>query len=212
MGRMRNAAGALALLAALAAGCASTDGVRPGAVRTGAIEGRVRLGDGADTGARHTVVTAWPEGAPAPLPTRPRPRELVAAQIAAGRFAPGTLVVAAGTSVVFDNRDHVFHVPFSITPGGAFELGRCAPGTRHSVDFDHPGVVEVFCALHPAEHMYVVVSPDRWHARPEPDGRFAFHNLPLGTWFVRVWNPTRGEVTKRVEVAGAAPVVVDLEP
>jgi plastocyanin len=202
----RGMAVALVGLTALAAGCASTD-----AIHTGAIEGRVRLGDAPITAARHTVVTAWPEGAPIP-PDTTHGRETADVELAAGRFAPGMQIVSAGTSVTFDNHDRVFHMPFSVSPDGPFELGRCAPGTRHATHFDRPGVIEVFCALHPTEQMYIVVAPDRWHARPTPDGRFAFRNLPLGTWLVRAWSPREGEVTKRVQVLGSSPVVVDLVP
>ncbi len=156
-------------------------------------------------------MTAWPDGAPPPPPL-PRDRPIADVDLAAGRFAPTMLIVSAGTQVTFDNRDRVFHVPFSITPGGAFELGRCAPGSRHTIGFDRPGVVEVYCALHPREHLYVVVAPDRWHTRPTADGRFAFHEVPFGMYVVRAWSPSRGAVTRRVEVGSSAPVTVELTP
>ena len=120
-------------------------------------------------------------------------------------------MVSAGTIVDFRNHDQVFHMPFSVSPAGAFELGRCAPGSAHGATFDHAGVVEVYCALHPTEAMYVIVSPERWHAHPTADGSFRFDDLPLGTYLVHAWNAAQGDVAKRVEVTSAAPVSVTFD-
>ena len=125
-----------------------------------------------------------------------------------GRFEPNVLIVSAGATVAFENKDGVFHAPFSVSPAGPFELGKCAPGSAHAVTFARPGVVEVYCALHPREVLYVVVAPDRWHTQPTPDGKFVFTNVPYGTYLVRAWGPSAIDVTKRVEVRGPQPVLV----
>jgi hypothetical protein len=182
---------ALAAALALAAGCAST----------GTIQGRVRFADGS---ARHTVVTAWPEALVAP----PHVPGHAGAELAAGHFAPPVLIVTVGTTVEFTNHDRVFHVPFSVSPTGPFDLGHCAPASVHAVTFDRPGVVQVYCALHPHEVLYVIVAPDRWHTQPAQDGTFAFTNVPYGTYLVRAWQPSIGDMTKRVRVEGPEPVIV----
>jgi plastocyanin len=182
----------VALGAALAlAGCAGT----------GTIEGHVRMADGS---AKRTVVTAWPAAEITP----PRAPGHATAAIGGGQFAPNVLIVSPGVTVAFANHDRVFHMPFSVSPAGPFELGKCAPGSEHPVTFDHPGVVQVYCAIHPREVLYVIVAPDRWHTQPAPDGSFVFANLPYGTYYVRAWHPAVGDVTKRVEVHGPEPVMV----
>jgi len=186
--------GLLAAALAFIAGCAGT----------GTIEGRVRFADGS---ARRTVVTAWPEAEVAP----PHVAGRADAALAAGRFSPAVLIVTPGTTVEFANHDRVFHDPFSVSTAGAFELGHCAPGSVHAVLFDRPGVVRVYCALHPREVLYVVVAPARWHAQPAADGKFAFTNVPYGTYLVRAWHPALGDVTKRVRVDGPEPVLVSFQ-
>lgn len=195
---------ALAVALALA-GCATT-----APCPTGTISGRVRFDDGPGSATRGVVVMAWPETPPAGHEPLSHGRARV--EIDAGRFAPATLLVAAGTSVEFRNRDQVFHIPFSRSPAGAFELGRCAPGDVHVVKFDQAGVIQVYCALHPLESMTVVVTPDGFRARPAADGSFTFRNVPYGTYLVRAWHPAEGELTRRVEVGPRGPALVSLEP
>jgi hypothetical protein len=79
----------------------------------------------------------------------------------------------------------------------------------HAVTFDRPGVVQVYCALHPREVLYVVVAPDRWHTLSAQDGTFAFKNVPYGTYLVRAWQPATLDITKRVRVEGPEPVQVN---
>jgi hypothetical protein len=89
---------ALLVIAALLPGCSSR----------GKLVGRVLPEDRA----KDVVVMAWQEdGTPPPTPVE-RARVLHAK----GRFEPRVLVVEAGTTVEFENRDKVFHKVFSVSP------------------------------------------------------------------------------------------------
>ena len=57
--------------------------------------------------------------------------------------------VVVGEQVVFSNLDTVVHNVFSASAGHNFNLGMGAPNTKKAVVFDKPGVVDVFCAIHP---------------------------------------------------------------
>ena len=182
-------AGALAAL--LLAGCASR----------GAIVGRVRM---PAERPKDVVVMAWLEDGSRPAPPARRARVVQAR----GRFEPGVLVVEAGTTVEFENRDRVFHKVFSVTPKARFALAPHRPGEVRESAFAKPGVVQVYCELHPREMLHVVVVPDRWHARPAADGAFAFSDLRPGNYMLRAWHPVLGDVTQRIEVPAKRPAVL----
>jgi plastocyanin len=63
-------------------------------------------------------------------------------------FEPKTLTVAAGTYVVWTNRDEEPHV---ITSAGALFASSAAldTGDNHVVRFSKPGTYTYFCSIHP---------------------------------------------------------------
>ena len=80
-----------------------------------------------------------------------------------GRFLPKALQIDPGTTVRFENKDHVFHNAFSVSPARPFDLGSMAPGQSRTLRFDHPGTVQVYCEFHPREVATIVVLSE--HAR-----------------------------------------------
>src|SRR5258708_4762517 len=64
-------------------------------------------------------------------------------------FTPHILPVPAGTTIDFPNGDPIFHNAFSSYSGRVFDVGLYAPGSSRSVRFQRPGVVRVFCNIHP---------------------------------------------------------------
>ena len=73
------------------------------------------------------------------------------------QFAPVELKVRAGDRVVFHNDDDVTHNVFSRTEGAAFNVKLQDPGSESPVVLDHPGVVDVRCAIHPRMKLHIVV-------------------------------------------------------
>lgn len=179
---------AMAIAAAALGGCASR----------GTIVGKVR------PASPDVVVMAWPVNGKPPR----APADTARVVQARGRFEPRVLVVQAGATVRFENRDRTFHNAFSVTPGNRFDLGPYRPGQSRQSDLDHAGVLKVFCELHPKEIMTIVVVPDRWHTRPVADGTFVLTRLPHGEYMLRAWHPTRGQVTTRVAVPSSTPALL----
>ena len=186
---------ALVLVAALVGGCAGKS----------KLVGKVRM---PEDRAKDIVIMAWQEdGTPPPTPV-----ERAQVVQVKGRFEPRVLVVEAGATVEFKNEDKVFHKPFSVTPQARFALGAYRPGEIRTADkFAKPGVIQVWCELHPRESLYVVVVPTRWHTRPAPDGAFAFDRMPRGSYMLRAWHPVFGNVTRRVEVPSERPAYLSFE-
>jgi plastocyanin len=73
------------------------------------------------------------------------------------KFSDPEISVKAGGTVTFENKDPVTHNVYSNTPGLAFDLRQQKPGESSTVNFDHAGVAEVQCAIHPQMKMKVHV-------------------------------------------------------
>src|SRR5947209_5901702 len=65
-------------------------------------------------------------------------------------FSPHVLAITVGSTVDFPNADPIFHNAFSVFDGQIFDVGLYPPGTSRSVHFHRPGVVRVFCNIHPS--------------------------------------------------------------
>jgi hypothetical protein len=127
------------------------------------------------------------------------------------RFVPRVLVVVPGTMVRFENQDRVYHNIFSIAPTRKFDTGHVAPGETRAVRFDKRGPVGVFCELDADMAGYVFVTPNACFTRPASDGSFRLPPLPRGTYTLKVWHPTIGTTSRRVELKGKEGVTLTLQ-
>ncbi len=152
--------------------------------------------DAADV--RDAVAFVVDGGAPQPRPPGWLERRRVR-QTPVG-FEPYVIVVRPGTIVEFENHDRVYHNAFSVAKAKRFDTGFYAPGEKRRVRFDRPGVVDVYCELHPRAAGFIVVLPDRTYARPNARGEFRLPSLAAGRYTVKAWHPIYGETSGRVQV------------
>jgi len=113
---------------------------------------------------------------------------------------PRILVVPVGSSVEFSNQDSVYHDIFSVSPAEPIDLGRYGRGKSKRVTFDKPGLVNVYCHLHPNMAAYILVVPNRAFARPDSSGRFVLPMLPKGRYALNVWHPDFPTIRREVTV------------
>jgi len=118
------------------------------------------------------------------------------------RFEPRVLAITVGSKVRFRNQDHVYHSIFSVASGGRTEVGSLAPGAKAEVAFDHAGVNNLFCTLHPAAAGFIVVCPNWFHTGTNAAGEYALPPLPRGSYVVHAWHPLLGAIQRPVEVTG----------
>ncbi len=141
--------------------------------------------------------------APASVTTAARPMAVEVA-ITDKTYAPHVLVVPLGSTVRFPNHDPFNHNVFSVSDPNSFDLGLYGRGDAKSYTFDHPGLVRVYCNVHPRMVAYVLVMENRYYAQPAGDGSFAIDNVPPGRYRLHVWHeriPT--EVVKDVSAGSA---------
>jgi plastocyanin len=117
------------------------------------------------------------------------------------RFEPQLLVVPAGSAVSFPNADPIFHNVFSLSGAKKFDLGYYPAGETRTVRFDEPGVVKVYCHLHPNMYAAIVVVPNRWFTQPADDGAFKLQDVPPGSYRLVAWHISAGYSRRNVEVS-----------
>lgn len=125
------------------------------------------------------------------------------------RFSPDLLVVPAGSTVSFPNMDPIFHNIFSLSRAKSFDLGNYDQGQTRKVQFPKPGIVDVYCHLHPNMEATVVVTPNRWYARADGAGQYRLPDVPPGQYTVVAWHKYAGFSRKTVTVETGHDTVAD---
>ena len=72
-------------------------------------------------------------------------------------FSQTDITIKVGDSITFHNADDVTHNVFSVSPGMEFDIRRQAPGGSSKISFNHEGVAEVRCSIHPKMKLMVNV-------------------------------------------------------
>ncbi|MBV9081857.1 MAG: hypothetical protein JOZ62_04215 [Acidobacteriaceae bacterium] len=97
-------------------------------------------------------------------------------------FTPHVLIVSVGTVVDFPNADPIFHNAFSSFDGQIFDIGLYPPGSSRSVRFRRPGVVRVFCNIHPAMSALIIVVDTPYFTKVNREGQFRLVNVSDGDY------------------------------
>lgn len=116
------------------------------------------------------------------------------------RFQESLLVIAAGGSVSFPNGDPIFHNVFSLSKTKAFDLGYYPQGQTRTMSFPKPGIVDVFCHLHPNMSATIVVTPTPHFAKPDAEGRFRLEGLSEGEHELVAWHRAAGFFRKKIRL------------
>ena len=117
------------------------------------------------------------------------------------QFVPDVAVVPVGTTVSFPNMDPIFHDVYSLSKTKTFDLGAYDKGQTRRVTFAKPGIVEVYCHLHPNMAATIMVVANRYYARPDRDGQYRIPNVPPGHYTLVAWHKSAGFFRKPIDVA-----------
>ena len=116
------------------------------------------------------------------------------------KFVPDLVAITVGERVEFPNGDAFLHNVFSQSTARKFDLGSFKKGETKQKEFPSPGVIDVYCNIHPEMAATVLVVPNRRHTRTKPDGTFVLEGVPTGSWTVfaytrRATRPVSSKVT-----------------
>ncbi len=126
-------------------------------------------------------------------------------------FIPRVTAVPVGATVEFPNEDKIFHNVFSLSQAAKFDLGLYKSGASKSVHFDRPGVVDVYCNIHPEMAASIKVLDSSWFAITDEKGNFRIDEVPPGSYPIVGWEPRGGEWRGTVTVGAGAPAQVNFE-
>jgi plastocyanin len=125
------------------------------------------------------------------------------------RFMPDLVVVPAGSTVAFPNMDPIFHNIYSLSKPRSFDLGNYDKGQTRKVTFPKPGIVEIYCHLHPNMQATVVITPNRWFTRPDRNGQYRIPDVPPGQYTLVAWHKSAGFFRKAIVIDSAHDATAD---
>ncbi|HUG53182.1 MAG TPA: hypothetical protein VMR21_06255 [Vicinamibacteria bacterium] len=162
----------------------------------GTVAGRVELVEkGGRKASDLSDVVVYVEGA------RIRLRPATASMVMKGKsFVPRVVVVPVGGTVQFPNQDPIFHNAFSVSGENRFDLALYKRPKVGTATFQHPGIVKVYCNIHPQMSAVVVVRDNPLFTRAAADGTFSIEGVPAGTYTVKAWHERAGEAAVQVAV------------
>jgi plastocyanin len=161
----------------------------PGALQGVTVSGQVIV-MAKSKKAGHSAVVVWLT----PVPGDPAPARALDASHGPFRlvqrnkqFSPHLLVVPAGATVEFPNRDPFFHNVFSLFDGKRFDLGLYEAGSTRSVRFNRPGISYIFCNIHPDMSAVIVALETPYYGVSNPAGEVSIQDVPPGRYKLEVW-------------------------
>lgn len=126
-------------------------------------------------------------------------------------FSPHILPVVTGTTVEFPNADPIFHNAFSSYSGQVFDVSLYPPGSTRTVRFGRPGVVRVFCNIHPTMSAVILVLSTPYFAKTGADGRFSIEAPPgeyeLNMFHERATDAALSELSRNVNLREEGQVI-----
>lgn len=129
------------------------------------------------------------------------------------RFDPHIAVVPEGGTVQFPNLDGIYHNVFSLSENARFDLGLYRNGASRAMTFENPGLVRIYCNIHPQMAAVLVVIDGAIWAQAAANGTAVLANVPAGRATVRAWDEKGGDFTAAVDVpeSGAVPLAISLD-
>lgn len=162
---------------------------------TGRVVGKVTItdADGTQANADAIIYVVGFKEPPGPTSTQVAQKDR--------RFVPDLVAITVGEHITFPNQDPFLHNVFSQSATRKFDLGSFKRGDAKDKDFRDPGVVDVYCNIHPSMAATILVLPNRRHTHRRGDGTYTIEGVPAGTWQVFAY-------TRRATRPAQAPVTV----
>ena len=175
----------------------------------GRVTGTVKVTEADGKPASNANVIVYVVGFADPPGTRPATP--VKIEQKGRKFVPDLVAITVGDKVSFPNVDPFLHNVFSQSGTRKFDLGSFKKGDTKEKEFPQPGVVDVYCNIHPEMAATILVLPNRRHTRTGADGTFVLDGIPQGTWTVFAYTRRAAKpVSAKVTVTAGADSTVSL--
>lgn len=117
------------------------------------------------------------------------------------KFNPRILPVVKGQVVRFYNRDRVEHNVFSTEEKNSFDLGRYPKEDYRDRRYNETGLYKIYCNIHKAMILDVLVVPNRYFARTDKKGNFVISGVPAGEYTLKAWHIYGGSYEMPITVS-----------
>jgi len=170
----------------------------PSGTGTATLSGKIEIAKGGVARSDASSAVVWIEGLRSGGASRGGVRGEM--QSAKKTFTPRVVAVPAESGVEFPNSDPIFHNVFSVSGGNRFDLGLYRSGTSKTKRFGEPGLVRVYCNIHPQMVGFVMVVDSDFFAVTGREGTFRFEAVPPGSYVVKAWHEETGETQVPVAI------------
>jgi hypothetical protein len=119
---------------------------------------------------------------------------------------PHVLAIPLGSTVEFPNDDPISHNLFSLSSNNPFDLGLYRRGAGKAQRFDTPGLVNVYCNVHPNMSAVIQVMSTPYYGFADQGGNYVLANVPAGRYRLVAWNEQGGQIDSPIEIASAGTV------
>lgn len=127
-------------------------------------------------------------------------------------LVPHVAAVPVGSTISFPNEDPISHNLFSLSSPNQFDLGLYRSGSGKTHTFTAPGVVNVYCNVHPNMSAVIHVLNSPYYAFADANGSFSIADVPAGRYDLVAWNEQGGMTRAPLEVGSSpAPVALTLD-
>lgn len=116
------------------------------------------------------------------------------------KFTPRVLPIIKGSNVNFLNDDNIFHNVFSLSKAKTFDLGIYPAGSEKFLQFDQPGLVKVYCNIHPNMISNILVLNNSLFSKTDTYGNYLITNVPTGNFTLRVWYEQSSDIRREIKV------------
>jgi plastocyanin len=118
------------------------------------------------------------------------------------QIRPRAIAVPVGALVTFPNYDPIFHNLFSVSTPNDFDVGLYKGGASKEKTFEYPGVVRIFCNVHPQMSATIVVTDTPYFTTTSKDGSFDLGDLPAGSFNLSAY-AEEGQTSQKIEIKDA---------
>jgi plastocyanin len=127
-------------------------------------------------------------------------------------YIPHVLAFPAGSTIKVMNSDGIIHdLRTYSTANPPLNLVQPANVKSIEVKIDKPETIKVGCYMHPWMSAWWYVAGNPYYAVTNARGRFEIHDVPPGTYKIRVWQEKLGERTRSVTVKAGKTVTVNFK-
>jgi plastocyanin len=119
------------------------------------------------------------------------------------QLTPRVLAVPVGSTVSFPNFDPIFHNLFSVSRPNDFDLGLYKGGTSKSKTFTVPGVIRVYCNVHPQMTATIIVANSGFYTVAGKSGSYSLGQVPPGSFMLRAYSE-EGQTEQKIDMGNSS--------